>query len=339
MATGIGKASSFQIFNEEFYSGLVETLQQNSNVFNAASQGAIRFYANSLKGHFQKQAFFDSISSLVSRRDITSTSDVSDLSFTSDVLAWPKVNRKTGPVTHTRDSLLKLYPNEDAQRVFSYNLGQQVAKAKEVDFANTAIKATVAALAGVTSGGSSGSGVVYDGTGDSTTTMTTDKLIRGRARLGDQASRIVAWVMHSKPHADLMVAQAAQVTDMLAGMTVYQGTVGTLGLPVIVVDSSSLINSNGITTGTDSYYTLGLVAGGVEVIDSEQSEMVSDIVTGKENLLIRIQGEHAYNVGVKGFTFNTSYTNPTDAQLATTAYWTNQMADVKSLAGCLIETA
>lgn len=336
---------NFYIIQDEFYAGVVESVQQNAAAFNAASGNAIRMLDAMSAGNFRIEAFFDVIGSLVARRVTTSVSAVTDLGLSSDEWAWPKLNRRVGPVNNTLDAFRKIADKAAGalgttpERAFSYVLGQQVGPAKAQDWLNSGVRAAVAALGGVTSGGVTGSGLVYDATGLATRTMVSTTLITGRSRFGDAAGRIRAWVMHSKPFHDLMADQAADITDRLAGATIYAGTVGSLGIPVIVTDSAALVNTNGISTGLNSYYTLGLVENGVIIQDAESDAMVTDLVTGKENLMMRIQGEHAYITGVKGFTFDTSKANPTDAQVADGSNWTNQMADVKLCGGVRIETA
>ena len=66
----VGDYTNFEIYEDEFYGQLNETLQQNSAVFNAASANTIVLETDPSVGNFQKEAFFQSIGSgLVSRRD------------------------------------------------------------------------------------------------------------------------------------------------------------------------------------------------------------------------------------------------------------------------------
>ena len=52
MATG--KASDFTIYNEEFHGGFVETIYQNVNAFNAASNGSISLLTDLHIGDYQR---------------------------------------------------------------------------------------------------------------------------------------------------------------------------------------------------------------------------------------------------------------------------------------------
>jgi len=63
-------------------------------------------------------------------------------------------------------------------------------------------------------------------------------------------------------------------------------------------------------------------------------------LTGFENLVYRLQGESAYNIGVKGFTWDTATggVNPLDAAVATQANWDQAVTSYKDCAGVYIKT-
>ena len=74
----IGTETNFVIYNAQFWGGVVETLQQNTEAFNAASQNAVRLVTRSILGDFERESFLKSTASLISRRDITATTTVAD---------------------------------------------------------------------------------------------------------------------------------------------------------------------------------------------------------------------------------------------------------------------
>jgi hypothetical protein len=111
---------------------------------------------------------------------------------------------------------------------------------------------------------------------------------------------------------------------------------GTLGLPAFVTDSTALY-----ITGTPvDYLTLGLVENAVVITLSENQRMVADQITGLDNLVLRVQGEGAYNVEIKGFKWDTGNggTNPTDNTLGTASNWDTVVASHKDQAGVYIRT-
>ena len=313
-----GDVRDFVIYDEEFFGGFSEALEQNTNVFNVASQNSIQLRPNRLIGHYEKESFFQSVDGLVSRRDVESISAATDLKLEQDEFIGVKVNRKIGPVKNTIDSFRKI--GEDAGTM-SFMLGQQIGKAASVEMVNTAIACLAAGIknldATAGAGGNGGAKVsVYDGTAGTPTHTT---LVEMLALMGDAQGDVVAFAMHSKSYFDLMKQAIADALFEVAGVTVYTGTVATLGRPVIVTDSPSFI-----TTGTPNEYgIMGLTPAACVIDESEGQEVVSDLITGEENLGIRIQGEYAYNAKLKGMKWDTTAggTNPTDAALATVANW------------------
>jgi hypothetical protein len=324
MATG--KASDFKIYQDELRGGIVERLTQASDHFNKAG-GAIRLSTVSRRGDYAKESFFKNISSLVTRRDTTSVSAATDLAATMDEIISVKLNRKIGPVAQTLDAFRKVQmaAGEDS---LSFLIGTQIAKAMEVEMLNTALRAGRAALANQSS-------VYYDG---SAGTMSTVSLVSGLAKFGDAANRISAWVMHSKVYFDLVQSQINPTNqgDVVAGAVLAAASPQTLNRPVIVTDCADLI-----VTGTpDQYYTLGLTSDALVVESSEEETMESQIVTGLENLVVRLQGEFAYNLGVKGFKWDTTNggVNPNDTAVGTGSNWDTAMTSYKDFAGVAIMT-
>lgn len=326
----IGKASDFKLNDEYLQLRMTELLTQNGDAFNAASNGAIVMTSESKVGHYAHEAFFKSISGLNSRRDTTSTSDADDLALTQDEFIRVKLNRKIGPVANTRDSFRKIYGSY-TQTEFTDMIAEQASKAQQLDMLNSVLRAGRAALVNQSS-------VLH--TVSSSGTMTTSDLVDGLAKRGDAADGIVAWVMHSKVYYDLVKEQISAKIDGIANFNVQTATPVTLNRPVIVTDSDALINYTGSPATVGGYYTLGLSTAALLAESTEQEDVVIDDVTGKENLIVRIQGEYAFNAGVRGFKWNTaSGANPTDDTLATGSNWTPAVTSFKDFGGVVIASA
>jgi hypothetical protein len=323
----IGKQSDFVIYQPQFYGGLIEALEQNADAFNGSSQNAIRLVPSRKTGEFEKESFFKAISSsLITRRDLTSVSGVTDQKLEQGEIVRVKVNRKIGPVAQTLNSFEKI--GEDPQ-TFSYILGKQTGERLAIDYINVGLAALVGAIGNVAA-------LVYDGTGDTPATMNHLKFVRGMRKFGDKAERIRAWVMHSTQWFDLMENAIADKLFEVAGVTIYAGTTATFNRPTIVLDSPSLINT---TPTPDAYYVLGLTENACVIEESEQRNIVSQVVTGLEQLVIRIQGEYAFNIGLKGYSWDVTNggSNPTDTALATGSNWDQWVADVKATAGVMMK--
>lgn len=323
----IGKASDFQIYHDEFYGGFVETIQQNVNAFNEASEGTIRLIAQEHEGDYQKEAFFDVISSLVSRRDTTSVSAATDLAMTSDEFVGVKCNRKIGPVAQTIDAWRKIAKDP---RLMSFIIGQQSAKAVAQEYLNRGLAACEAKLDSVAA-------LEHDATDG---TLASTDLATALKKAGDAAGGIVLWVMHSAPYFDLLGNQIAAAIYRANGVRIMDGVPATLGRPVLITDSTSLVESGGVSTGVDAYSTLGLYRDAIIVQESERPETVLDLVTGLENLVYRFQGEYAFTLGLRGCTWDVTNggANPANAAVATATNWDTQIADNKLLPGIIVKS-
>lgn len=326
MATSL--PSDMKIYNEQFFAGYTERVQQNLAVFNGNSNNSILMTSQVTNGEFIKEAFLAKISGLVTRRDLTSVSDATALKATQGEIIKVDRSIKVGPVEFTDEAIHKGNMSMD-EMVFL--LGQQAADEvmkEHMDATLYALKGAYA-VAGLAS-------LVQD---SSSATMTHSILNNGLARFGDKASSVVAWVMHSGVYHQLVGQAIADKIDSVAGTTIYGGSPGTFGRPVIVTDSVALLDNGSSSVSTDNFYTTyGLVAGAAEVQQTRIGELLIERVGGKENIVNRYQAEENHSIGIKGMAFNTATKNPSVAQLATNSNWTKSFTDLKSLAGIQIKT-
>lgn len=336
----IGTKAGFLINNPFIYTGYTEMLTQFSAAFNEQSGGAITLTSASKRGDTEEKTFFQNISGLVGRRDPTSTADQTDKSLPMSSIKHVKLARKVGPVAQTYDSFRKI--GESVGMVGSDHessgidtldmiVGQQTAKAVQVEMVNTAIKALATSLRQVTA-------LKHT---DTAATLDSLDLVDGLSKMGDAAAqKIRIWLMHSKQYYNLIKGQISANLDGTTGFVLAEATPVTLNRPVLVIDSPSLVIPDGVSAGVDSYLTLGLGVGAAEVEDTEDMMLASQLITGKENLAVRLQGEYSYNVGVLGFSYDVASggENPNDAAIGTAANWDKAFADIKDLGGVVVET-
>lgn len=321
----IGTSSDFQLNQTIFQTTATITLAQNVNMFNAASNGAVQLQTQDREGDVYQSSFFKDIANIVSRRDPGATSAVTDLELTRGVENSIKLNRRIGPVAQTLDSFKKIAMNPNE---LSAAVGEIAGQAQARDYVNTSLIAVSAALR-------SQAGLVHTVAGP----LDVKALIRGMAKRGDKGSEIVAFVTHSVPFYEYMEGAIDLGLDSVAGVAFRTASVPFLNRPVLITDSPSLISTGTGTGGIDQYITLGLTSGACLVEESEPREMVTDMVTGLENLAVRMQGEHAYNVAVRGMTYDVAAgLNPTDAALGATGNWSTEYADIKNLGGIVVLT-
>jgi len=331
---GSGRLPEGLIYPDLVHSGMVEMLVQNTDAFNAASRNTIRLVTQARMGDFHQASFFKNVSSLVNRREVATSpanAAVTASAVPADEKISVKVNRRIGPIDQTLDSFKKMGMNGDF-RTLSFLLGGQIAKAYQVDQLDTGLRAVAAAIQGQ-------AGLVANGEASPPTTLDTIDLVNGLALFGDGANRIDLWVMHSKVFYDLVKDQITRNIDGLSNFNVASATPVTLNRPVLITDSAALIQQVDSPL-RNQYLTLGLSMDAVVLEDSENPLMYADVITGKENIVARLQGESAYNVSCKGFKWDVANggVNPTDAALATSTNWDSVMDSVKDLAGIVIKS-
>jgi hypothetical protein len=313
-----------------FQTGYSEVMAQAVDKFNAGSNGTILLRSNRKPGDFDYAAFFQNAGGLVSRQDQTSVASAAAKKLTQAEIASVKLNRKIGPVEWTRSALLKPGLSMDAIRVAA---GQQTAKDVQAEMLNNALRAARAALNAQSANKHT---VATNGT------VNTAALVDALAKFGDAASRIDAWVMHSKVVFDLLQYQISPTNngDVVANTAVVQASPLTLNRPIIVTDSDSLLVTSAGSNPTTDYFTLGLTSGALVVEETEEEYITMQEVTGLEQIMIRLQGEYAYNLGIKGFTWDVANggKNPADAAVGTGTNWDKIYSSHKDLAGVVIQS-
>lgn len=327
--------SDVKVYEEQFQGAFIETIQQNVDAFNEASRGALRFETRELKGNYEQEAFFDNVAS-ISRRDPTaeSSSSAASTKLTQDEFIGVKLARRNGPYEFNIGAA-KL-AGFDAER-FSVVIGEQTAVATPQEMLDRALGALEAKLDAIAA-------LSVDRFASSPATIRTTDLVSGLGKFGDQSSRIICWVMHSKPFFDLVAEQLASTASVLAtlpwGMSAYQGMAVSLNRPILVTDSSSLVSLADESTGEPVYSTLGLTAGAMEIALTEFPLAVAEgPITGSDNLFIRWQAEYSYNLKMKGCAYATgSGANPANATVANASSWDTKVADNKLLPGVIIKT-
>ncbi|AEP08896.1 major capsid protein [Micavibrio aeruginosavorus] len=329
MATSL--PTDMKYFDPLIQTGYTEKITQMIDGFNGQSAGTIVFRSNRKPGDYDYSAFFKNAGGLVSRQDQTSVSDATSIKLTQDQIISVKLNRKIGPVDWSRAAILKPGLDMDAIKVAA---GEQAAADALADMLNSSLLAGVAAL-------NNQAAVKY--TVPTNGTLNTSSMVSGLSKFGDQANRIQAFVMHSKVFFDLFQYQVTPANngDLIANTTIVNGGPVTLNRPILVTDSASLVQTGGTGTGAyTNYMTLGLTADGLIVDETEEEYMTFQEITGKEQILMRMQGEFGYNLGVKGFKWDVANggKNPNAAALGTGSNWDAAFTSSKDFAGCIIQS-
>jgi len=332
---GVGRLPEGIIYPELVHSGMSETLVQVSNAFNAQSLNAIRMVTNRQKGDFAQESFFKNVANIIQRREVNvspANPAVASSAVPIEEFISVKLNRRIGPIDQTLDSFRKLGASADLE-VLSFLLGEQIAKAMQVEMLDACVTSLVAGI-------TAQAGLVYDGDAGGASPqagLDTLDLVNGLALFGDAASRVKIWVMHSKPYYELVSSQITDNIDGVSNFNVATATPVTLNRPVLITDSAALIDDSVSPT---QYATLGLVENSCVAEDSEEDMLHTEVITGQENLVTRLQGEFAYNMGLKGIKWDVANggVNPDEAALGTSSNWDSVMDDNKDLPGVVIRS-
>lgn len=313
-------------FNQQTYTVMTETLDQDVQKFNTASGGAINLVAKPFKGDFDIEASFKAIANLVRRRNVDSNTAIASARLEQHKKVAVKVATGTPEILWTPAQYAWTLQNPELAAI---KTGEQLARASLADMLNTAVKCTVAALKGNTD-------LVYDATA---TTLDFKALTVGASKFGDRSGAIKAWVMHSGAQTNLYLNALGNIERLFSyeSVNVIRDPFGRI---IVVTDAPDLTY---MTTGIApkvAFNTLGLVDGGAVI--NNQNDFNSVIVpkTGKENIEQAYQAEWSYSSSVLGYTWDTTNggASPTDTALGTSTNWDKIATSNKDTAGVLVQS-
>ena len=328
----ITTAADWKVYDDQYQAAYAESVAQKINILLERANGAIVIRDENVPGNYIKSSFFKMPSGLVSRRIATgtgSTSAVTPVTVAQGEQARVRLSRKIGPVDITFDALRKTGITPDT---FSMYLGQMVAESRVQKMLNDALLAAKAAA--------NKANTLHDQSALTVKTLKRAVLAAGMKKLGDYREDIVCWVTHSKSYGDLVDEAnlaTAGAEPIITGVALYGAQPPALGRPVMVTDSSALFSDETV----DKYFTLGLTPGAIEItVDGQLSAPVVQEVTGLENLVLRMQAEADWFLGIKGYTWDTGNggANPDDTALGTTTNWDLAATSEKHASGVLIKT-
>lgn len=309
MATTVN--SDMIVYNQLAQTAYLERIQDNLNVFNAASSNAIRFVSKAIQGDLSKESFYKVGGSLV-HRDVNSTAAVTGSKIAAGEMVGVKTPWKYGPYESTSEQFKRRARSPEE---FAMLVGEDLADAAMAGRLNYAKTALMAAIGG--NAAMNASAVLAT---DGKKSLT--KLLR---TMGDQSGRIAIMAMSSSTYFDFVDnAMDAKVYEE-AGVVIYGGLPGTLGKPVLVSDQ--------FTDGK----VMGLQAGAVTITESQAPEFAVYPIYTQENLAIAARAEGTYNIELLGYSWDeTKGINPTLAALGTAANWKKYATSNKNTAGGLL---
>ncbi|PBJ02098.1 major capsid protein [Pseudomonas sp. ACN5] len=310
--------AQMQVFNDFIMPATLETLDQMTAAFNAASNGAIVISAEGFTGDFLQESFFQNLGAAQRRVDrYAANGAVSPTDLTELKNSSVKVAGGFGPLRYEPAQMTWLQrPTVQGIEVASRAFAEVLLK----DQLNTAIAALVAAItaqAGVTNDVSATAGI------------TQAALNNAHAKFGDASQNLVAQVMQGTTWHKLVGQAIANSTNLFVAGNVR--VVDILGKVTVVTDAPSLMQA-----GTpNKEIILSLVPGAALVHDSRDQVSNVETTNGKGRIETTIQTDYSFGLGLKGYTWDTTNggASPTDAELATGTNWDKTAASIKHTAG------
>ena len=316
--------TNFDIFNKWSQLTSTEVVDQQVSLWNGATRNALTLVsASDNAGDFAEKSAYALMAGLYGNRDPSSTAALASTPLATLKEAAVKVGMGSLPMEYTGSAFdWTLRDPREAGIAF----GEQVGAAKFQYMLNSALAACVGGLTQNTA-----NDLPFDGTAGIASLQT---LNNGSRLFGDRAQSLVTWVMHSKSLHDIY-ENALNNSNRLFTFESVQVMEDGFGRILVMTDSPALTFDN---AGTDNYYQVGLVASGVMMEDNGDSRVYTETRTEFDNAKQLMKEEASFNLGMKGYTWNTAVVQPDDAALALGTNWTQSAASFKDTAGVIVQT-
>lgn len=312
--------TNMKVFNQYLMEATAETLGQQVEKFNGASNGTISLTSMNFEGDFFQRSFYSALHSAQRRVDRYAAQSSAAATALSQLQENSvKVAGGFGPISFEPAQMTWIQKNEaEAIAVIS----GQLAEAIMADQLNSGIAAAVAAIsnvAGATNDVSASAGISYSAMNDA------------HALFGDSSMALVSQVMNGATYHKLIGQNLTNTPQLFQAQNVL--VVDILGKPVVVTDAPALYEA-----GTpNKAKVLSLVSGGVTVMDG--SDVITNIDTrnGQTRIETTMQADYTFGLGLKGYAWDVTNggKSPTDAEIATGTNWDQVVTDIKHTAGVI----
>lgn len=283
------------------------------------------------EGEYFRMPVFKRITSLGSRRDLTSVSTVTNLELTGGDEKAVKVNKKLGPVAYSLDA--GRMTRASAEEI-SAEIGKQFGEYTGLMLRDSLISAIRGAVAAMTS--TLHTKDVWSAT--VRTNMTRSLVNAIKSLFGDSREKMKYCLMRSESMQDLVDEYLSAGVTGIADVATRDGIVmQTLGLALSMCDSSVLTTAD---AGFDKARAIVMGPGAVRCGFSTPLTVYPPYLdTSTEQVLVRARADVDYWIGIRGMGWN-STANPTDSTLSTSGSWSVVYSDAREvLLGELIHNA
>ena len=312
----VSTQNDLQSYDAEFNTLMQVELARNSIEIAAASNGAIQISPESLRGDFKRTQMFDIDIANVKDRDDNDLSAVpaDPIQDFEEVGVKKKKYFKMG----TTDDAF--FTNGQSRDNAIGLMAQEWGKTKPAVMLDDALTGAVAAMLG-------NAPISTPATGP----ITHRSINTALSTFGDQYKRISAFVMSSASWFGLTSEVLTNIKFQTTDLLIAEGTVGTFGKPVVVVDSAAL----GAPGGAE-HYVLGLTPGSIMLKESAPENILIDRKQDGQNITTEFGVNTEYVIGVKGYGWNSAERNPNTATLGASANWQQVTSQARNTAGVIL---
>ena len=313
--------SDFKIDEVLMNTMFLNRLYDKTNIFNASSNDAFVTENQFVSGFAPKQSQIDETENLIKRMDITSTADVVAEKIVESQVGGAKVFRRVGPVELTQTAINERRLTEEG--VYGF-IAEMVAGQIIKSHRDTILKLLPVLLAKKAS--------KYKQT--KAAFKPTD-VLEALKFYKEFPGMWALTLMSVENYADGLKQAYDDKIGNFSGMAVQNGMLYSLGRPVLNIEDSSLNIADADSTAGGAQpgsWVMFLPMNSMKINVTTQPRIVSDLITGKEQLLLRFQAEYAAIVSAKQHEWTGNDKNPTDAQLNAAASWEERAkSDVASI--------
>ncbi|GMV78863.1 MAG: hypothetical protein AMXMBFR7_00470 [Planctomycetota bacterium] len=308
-----------QLASEYASAAFVENLQLLDQALGVVRTLSAGQFQSSLGGggQFVDMPYFANVSSLIARRDLTSTSAPSDLDITGAADKAVILRRRAGPVKFTEDLFIRGVRREAVEQEIGRQIGNMAAKEVRARL----LQVSVAALESLDAPGANAH--IKDAYAASGTKglLTLSNLYDSRMLLGDAYNRLTTVVCHSEAFADLVKDTIGNYkVENVGGFTVVTGLPQAFGMRIVVVDDASLKSDPG---GGDfmKYRTLLFGPGALGLIYHQQLRIEAERRLDFEAPYWRVLANFDFAPHLFGMKWTSSTANPDNSTLGTASNW------------------
>jgi len=312
--------SNMQVYNDEIVGTTTELLGQKTDVFNAASGGAIVLSSTAWRGDFSKESFFNQIASAKRRVDrYAAIATQAPTALTQGEHVGVKVAGGFGPVLFEPSQMTWL--NEDPASAIRA-ISEGFADALLADQLNTSVGAAVAAVSGQAA-------LVNDVSASAGLTL--NALNNSHAKFGDQSQLLVTDVMTGAAWHKLVDKALTNSSQLFASGNVM--VVDVLGKRYVISDIPALYEAG----SPNKSKVLSVTASGI-IVDNT-SDIIANMDTSNGNTRIQTtwQADYSFGLKLKGYSWDVTNggKSPIDSELFTASNWDKAVAENKHTLGTL----